>query len=762
MPESDCFSLVPSFISPRRARELFTSVHRAAVPFARPGFVPVCGTNRPRPTVGSGNGGRFKVLPSYPILYEFILRSKILRISRSAFAQELVKQMCASSQFWVAEYRLGPHLKLVENGSDRIGCGDVDIIFLVFVNGELTRALGAAAVAAMPVPRRTLHDKTSYSILPTPPSPRHNSPSPSLSPSNSNSAGSTATEPTTPPSQSRGRPRKDRLEGVGRVPLHRRGTSKTYERLEDLLREAGYKETRIFTPETERTVPQDETKSPKIGAAFVGFLSNLVPSRSASLAAKEEPEIAAPVYSPPASPSLASRTPRPPATRQQPRGSNISNAATIVPRVPSPLPRISVPRDGQASGPSSALSPNGALSPRRSFVDMQQPQRARLDSVVSPLPSDNHPPLHHPVPARPVNRYYQHHPSSSRGSGVSSPPFPPPVPVHHPTPTRASTYLRHMTSYDRPQSTPPTSTYARVTDGPEDESLLSPTLAPRMPTNWMDNVKRAREYFGPAPPLPPISGAPANANANTAKLGRSVSAKTRGRLSDRTNATGHVPPLLTTRLTETRARRSESQVSVGRVVCRSRGSSPVRRDKGKTRAADLDLRGQLELPGPDELDLDRGLARSRFLGGWGTATAGESAQLLSPPRRRGASSSASSSAVDSAESDVSSEGEDEITLARILVPSRHATPAAMERSRSVRSLRRCLELGVQGQGQGDVPPVPPLPLPNAGSGRWSVSLSWGRARGAGEHDAEDPEVYASAASGRGSQRQRGVLPAWGA
>lgn len=37
------------------------------------------------------------------------------------------------------------------------------------------------------------------------------------------------------------------------MPLHRRGKSKTYEALEDLLREAGYKETRIFTPESERT-----------------------------------------------------------------------------------------------------------------------------------------------------------------------------------------------------------------------------------------------------------------------------------------------------------------------------------------------------------------------------------------------------------------------------------------------------------------------------------------------------------------------------
>ncbi|KAJ6571788.1 hypothetical protein B0H19DRAFT_1255722 [Mycena capillaripes] len=594
----------------------------------------------------------------------------------------------------------------------------------------------------MALPRRTVHDKTSYNILPTPPSPRRiTSPSPSLSPSNSNSAGSN-TEPTTPPSYPHARPRKNYLEGVGRVPLHRRGTSKTYERLEDLLAEAGYKETRIFTPETERTVPQDEVKSP-IRDAFAGFLSSLVPSRSTSLKHDEEPEVEIPVYSPPKSP-LVNRTPRPSgshATRastsqQQPRRNSnaASNAATVIIRVDSPTKRSSVRRGSQAGDAS------GALSARRSFADMHQ-QRHRTDSVVSPLPSDNQPPLHHPVPARPVNRYYSHHPSSSRGSGVSSPP----PPVHHPTPTRASTYLRHMTSYDRdrPQSTPPT--YKRVTDDAEEESLLSPTLPPRMPTNWMDNVKRARDYFGTgAAPLPPISGSP----VNTTKLKRSVSATTRGRLSDRTNANAVLaPPLLTTRLASTRARRSESQVSVGRVVCRSRGSSPVRRDKGKTRAADLDLRGQLELPGPDELDLD--LARSRFLGGWGTA--GASAQLLSPPRRGVVD-------LDSGESDVSSEGEDEITLARILVPSRHAAPAPMERSRSVRSLRRCLEL----DGQGDVPPVPALP--DTGSGRWSVSLSWGRTRSAGERletEEDNAEVYVSVASGRGSQRQRGVLPAWG-
>ncbi|KAJ6590551.1 hypothetical protein DFH09DRAFT_1358752 [Mycena vulgaris] len=593
-------------------------------------------------------------------------------------------------------------------------------------------------------PRRTLHDKTSYSILPTPPSPtRITSPSPSLSPSNSNSAGS-STEPQTPPSRPRGRARNLYPESIGRVPLHRRGTSKTYERLEDLLREAGYKETRIFTPETERTVPAEELKSPTI-ASVVGFFSNLVPTRSTSVKRDDEPEPSAPVYSPPSSP-LVSRTPRPSgshATRnstsqQAPRRS--SNAATIIPgtiqRRGSNVPRIVTSQEPSARRGSNAGDPGSALlSPRRSAVDMQQ--RHRADSVISPLATDL-PPLHHPTPARPPNRYYQHHPSSSRGSGAVSPP---PPPVHHPTPTRASTYLRHMTSYERPQSTPPTSTYSRLTDDAEEESLLSPILPPRMPTGWMDNVKRAREYFAIAPgPLPPISGSPAPG----AKLGRSVSAKTRGRLSDRTNA--HAPPLLTTRLSTARAPRSESQVSASRVVCRSRGSSPVRREnsKGKARAADLDLHGHLELavPCPDD-------PRARFLGGWGTSAHAQ--QLLSPPRREFDAESDTS---------VSSDGEDEITLARILIPSQHERPAALERSRSVRSLRRCLEL--DGQGQGEVPPVPPLPSPLQGSGRWSVSLSWGRARGEAERaDPADPEVYVSVANAKGSQRQRGGLPAWG-
>ena len=46
----------------------------------------------------------------------------------------------------------------------------------------------------------------------------------------------------------------------GRVPLHRRGTSRTLEAMEDLLRENGYKETRILTPEAERIQAMTEER----------------------------------------------------------------------------------------------------------------------------------------------------------------------------------------------------------------------------------------------------------------------------------------------------------------------------------------------------------------------------------------------------------------------------------------------------------------------------------------------------------------------
>jgi hypothetical protein len=118
----------------------------------------------------------------------------------------------------------------------------------------------------------------------TPSSPTPSVSPPSLLQSSLSSSADTQPTPHTPP---RGRSRyPSSLANDGlRVPLHRRGTSKTYECLEDLLKEAGYKETRIFTPETERhrgreRVHEDAGQSDgklKNGVdAVVGLLAGLV------------------------------------------------------------------------------------------------------------------------------------------------------------------------------------------------------------------------------------------------------------------------------------------------------------------------------------------------------------------------------------------------------------------------------------------------------------------------------------------------------
>ncbi|KAI0826528.1 hypothetical protein BC628DRAFT_237908 [Trametes gibbosa] len=64
----------------------------------------------------------------------------------------------------------------------------------------------------------------------------------------------------------------------GRVPLHRRGTSNTYEAMEDLLRDHGYKETRVVTPEAARLqamTDEEKTQRPswRIKDLFTGWIT---------------------------------------------------------------------------------------------------------------------------------------------------------------------------------------------------------------------------------------------------------------------------------------------------------------------------------------------------------------------------------------------------------------------------------------------------------------------------------------------------------
>lgn len=91
--------------------------------------------------------------------------------------------------------------------------------------------------------------------------------------------------PSTPP-RGRQSPRYPSSLARGDLPLHRRGTSRTYERLEDLLRDAGYKETRVFTPESERAEARAAEKELRQGSvrggvdAVVGFIAGLIPGGS--------------------------------------------------------------------------------------------------------------------------------------------------------------------------------------------------------------------------------------------------------------------------------------------------------------------------------------------------------------------------------------------------------------------------------------------------------------------------------------------------
>ncbi|RDX54601.1 hypothetical protein OH76DRAFT_1397958 [Lentinus brumalis] len=77
----------------------------------------------------------------------------------------------------------------------------------------------------------------------------------------------------------------------GRIPLHRRGTSRTLECLEDLLRENGYKETRVFTPEAERAEALAEERRRQTSAWRIReLLTGWLPGTGGSQAVSDDEE----------------------------------------------------------------------------------------------------------------------------------------------------------------------------------------------------------------------------------------------------------------------------------------------------------------------------------------------------------------------------------------------------------------------------------------------------------------------------------------
>ncbi|PPQ88572.1 hypothetical protein CVT25_009952 [Psilocybe cyanescens] len=463
--------------------------------------------------------------------------------------------------------------------------------------------------------QNSIRDKASYGIRPTFPSPTETSPG--LAQSSSNSASNSSSsppEPTTPPRVIGSR---TRYPDLGRVPLHRRGTSKTYERLEDLLKEAGYKETRIFTPETERSDHRadggDSTKSGddnrtsvvKDGMeAVVGFFAGLLPSAAGSrinlTATEGENEFTtSPLeYSPPTSP-LATRQSLRQAGRlslDQTEPSTPSIMTSSIDSLGDPTPRLGRQNNTRSSKPTpTIIHPQTNAPPHQpSLIPRTSGQSS---ASIQRQPSWNS-----------VNR--PNYPFGGENTNIASP-----------RPSRAGAYLRHMASTQsmpgRPNSTPvhpfnrstlhlnesdcedPGLTYSRRGNG-EGEGHEEPPLPP----TWLETVARAVLFGGTGayiggPSQHSVPDPAQKSSNNSKRVGKTqVLRQTRSSLSqvpsrrskrpvvprsglsDQTNTaatTGNEllapPPLLFSMIERGRSGRSEGEVSMTRVVCRSAPSS---------------------------------------------------------------------------------------------------------------------------------------------------------------------------------------------
>ncbi|KAF8156890.1 hypothetical protein B0H34DRAFT_658329, partial [Crassisporium funariophilum] len=569
---------------------------------------------------------------------------------------------------------------------------------------------------------------TSYGIIPTPPSPTQTSPSLTQSTSNSASnSSSSPPEPMTPPSRvSRSR---TRYPDLGRVPLHRRGNSKTYERLEDLLREAGYKETRVFTPETERAEAGEEDRngdprgdtnrlSMKDGMdAVVGFLAGFMPGAVASKASVQTagtgndatvPYVTSPQeYSPPASP-LAHRQSQKHAT----------GGCIDITEPPTPTTMTS------------SIDSLGDPTPRASRV-----RNARSNQ---PPPTNNHSQAYHypqrpPMPGR--NSSQASHASQqiqkqpSRGS------------LHHqpynsnivsPRPSRAGAYLRHMASASsmppRPNSTPAAQNRPTFLVNDSDSDLYSrrgngegeEQVQPPLPPTWLESVARAVLFGGtgayigrpstylapPAPASTTTSSSSLTVKPQALRSTRSslsqVSARkhkpqnrppnARNGLSDQTNTTSNFlvpPPFLFSQIERGRSGRSEGEVSKTRVVCRSapgsRSGSMTRNalEDGKEKRRTGYERGR-DKKRREEKDRLPSLARTQVEGDMWDRSRNDARSRAGPNNSNrylsGWGADADSDGGPSASEEDEEEGE--LDLARILVPPK--------RQNSIKSLRKHL------------------------------------------------------------------------
>ncbi|KAI6134783.1 hypothetical protein EV401DRAFT_1904822 [Pisolithus croceorrhizus] len=529
--------------------------------------------------------------------------------------------------------------------------------------------------------------------------------------------------PSTPGTPPRGRTMARYPESLGRVPLHRRGTSKTYERLEDLLREAGYRETRVFTPEAERSARNSSGKQESrlnssirggVGAV-VGFLTGLV-SRNSSLCRESATsgEVTTPSTSRQVEGQMSSAPSSPSLRVEQLNGlakaSNRSNLSSESLHITAQRMRIN-----SALGSAEPIHPSAGTT--RHIVQphhLTQQQRPSLHRQPSKLGQSHVPAVHahlrHMASApniQPLNKC----PSSSEISlrshqRLTSNPW---------APSRNTASSSFVSNYECKREA-------------KDQSSLPP-----LPRNWLESHP-----------------------ARTVATQKSSSALSEHSSSQRKGPRPtRKPSLLCPEVQGQKAKICEVQVHHAVVLCRS---APTSRTSSPVRTSIIDQHSQIRsnLAGshPDSWDTDivPSLAKTRvendeweiqhrYLGGWGMDTRGN----------------------ESPSDDDDDDDDDELGLDRLLVPAR--------RQHSVRSLRKHLQPQRNEAASSTVA---------GGSDRSSLlssrrsrpdwwNQSWGtsggRERTAGD-GGEDEEGYRHVFSGNesgtagGNRRRRGLPGSW--
>jgi len=566
------------------------------------------------------------------------------------------------------------------------------------------------------------------------------------------------------------------------VPLHRRGNSKTYERLEDLLKEAGYKETRVFTPETEHSESgdgphgargnQENRLSVRDGMdAVVGFFAGLLPGAMTSKTSLEPPE--------PGSSGPAQLTTSP--QGYSPPVSPLTNRAVQGQVVREGYDLTEPPTPTTMTSSTESL---GEFTPRLNR-HLDPRINDNFASTVNPhAPRTYHsqrPPLPHRTSSQFSHASQQMQKQSSRSS------------LHHqaiqyhsnivsPRPLRAGAHVRHMISASsmapRPNSTPAHMSRPAVSVNDSDISSThsfrgEDSDQPPLPPSWLGTVARAVLFGGDGAYIggpsnfishesPRNSSSPRSAKAQVLRTTRSSlsqvssrrfkhhrqSTSRRSGLSDQTNTPTAgsrsaflVPPPLFSQIERGRSGRSEGEVSRTRVVCRSapgsRNGSVTRSggiddDKERWRKRDMSSRKKGEkghLPSLARTQVegdiwgDRRRSEARTRGNNGGPNNGN--RYLS-----GWGADADSEVESSASSEEEEDGE--LDLARILVPPK--------RQNSIVSLRKHL-------------------TSEAGSGLSAhASFYAARARSTGRRAGRGPNVTAGGNGGDGSGGKPSRVP----